>query len=72
MKFCGKCHKRVLTTITYAINLSRICDCNNNKLLSLEVLQKLNAEVSGKIDGVHRKKCLKGLRKIGVQEPICI
>ena len=69
MKFCDKCHKRVLTTITYANNLSRICDCN---MFSLEVLQKLIGEVLGKIDGMHRKKCLKGLRKVDAQEPICM
>lgn len=72
MKFCNKCHKRVVTLVTDANNLSRICDCNNNnnKLLSLEVLQKMNAEVSGEIGGTSKKICQKALRKIGAQDPI--
>ena len=66
MKFCGKCHKMVVTKLTNANNKDRVCLCDLDRgvLISESVLSSIRADVLGLTDRSSRREAMRDIREV--------
>ena len=67
MKFCGKCHRMVMTKpLTNANNFNWVCYCDpgRNILVSGSAVSSIRANVSGLTGGSSRKDAMRIVRKV--------